>query len=204
MRYDADHKQSTRARIVESAAKVLRRDGIATTGVASLMAEAGLTNGAFYAHFDSKEALVAEAVVAALQETGAVFARKIREAAPGQGLDALVNHYLDPRHVTYPERGCAVAALGPELARRPDATRAFVGQAIDELVAIFADALPAGHRDAMAVARAVFASLVGTIQLARTCDPSLIPVVLEAGAIAARTIGQLPGAESQPAQAKVS
>src|SRR4051794_29126789 len=108
MRYDSGHKQLTRAKMVETAARVLRRDGIAAAGVATLMAEAGLTNGAFYAHFDSKESLVAEAVVAALNETNAAIAQKVQDAAPGCALDAVIEHYLDPRHVAHPERGCAV------------------------------------------------------------------------------------------------
>lgn len=192
MRYDADRKQLTRTKMVDTAARVLRRDGIAAAGVASLMAEAGLTNGAFYAHFESKEALVAEAVVAALAGTRAALARRIAEAAPGLALDAVITHYLDPRHVTHPERGCAVAALGPELARRPESTRAAVDAAIEELVATIAGALPAGHRDAMAVARAIFATLVGTIQLARASRPAVVAQLLDSGAATARQLGRPP------------
>jgi AcrR family transcriptional regulator len=191
MRYEADHKQLTRARMVETAARVLRRDGIAAAGVASLMAEAGLTNGAFYAHFDAKEALVAEAIVTALGETRAVMAERIRNAAPGRSLDAVIDFYLDPRHVTHPERGCAVAALGPELARRPESTRAMVDEAIGEYIATIAGALADGHQNSLAVAGAVFASMVGTIQLARASRPALVPSILTAGAAAARKIGQV-------------
>jgi AcrR family transcriptional regulator len=194
MRYAADQKEQTRARMVETAARVLRRDGIAAAGVATLMAEAGLTNGAFYAHFASKEALVAEAIVAALAESNARFVRAIDEAAPGRELDAVIALYLDQRHVDHPELGCAVAALGPELARRPAETRAAVDAAIGKLVTTIAGALPPGRpaaqRDRLDVARAVFASLAGTIQLARASRPALVPRILRAGAIAARTIGQ--------------
>lgn len=190
MRYEADHKQVTRARVIETAARVLRRDGIAAAGVASLMAEAGLTNGAFYTYFASKEALVAEAVVTALGETRAAMALKIAQAAAGEALDAVIEHYLDPRHVTHPERGCAVAALGPELARRPESTRAVIDAAIDALVTTIADALEPGHPDRIAAARALFGSMVGTIQLARTVRPALVASVLAEGANAARKIGQ--------------
>lgn len=189
MRYAAEHKEATRARIVATAARVLRRDGIAASGVATLMAEAGLTNGAFYAHFESKEALVAEAVVAALTETTARMAGRIAEAAPGRALDAVIGHYLDPRHVDYPEKGCAVAALGMELVRRPDATREAVDAAIDRLVATIASALPDGHADRTATARTVFASLIGTIQLARASRPALTASILADGAVAARRLG---------------
>lgn len=190
MRYQVDHKQVTKARLVETAARVLRRDGIAAAGVATLMAEAGLTNGAFYTYFASKEALVADAVVAALSQTRAALALKIAQAAEGQALDAVIEHYLDPRHVTHPEHGCAVAALGPELARRPESTRAVVDAAIDGLVTTIADALEPGRPDRIAVARAVFASMVGTMQLARTVRPALVAAVLAEGAVAAGRIGQ--------------
>lgn len=190
MRYEADRKQLTRAKIVETAARVLRRDGIAAAGVATLMAEAGLTNGAFYAHFESKEALVAEAIVNALSETTAVMAERIRQAAPGQALDAVIDLYLDPRHVAHPERGCAIAALGPELARRPATTREAVNTAVETLLATIAGALPEQHPDSKEVARALFASMVGTIQLARTSQPDLVPTMLGAGAAAARVICQ--------------
>lgn len=196
MRYEADRKQSTRAKIVETAARVLRRDGIAAAGVATLMAEAGLTNGAFYAHFASKEVLVAEAIVKALGETTAVMAEKIQQATPAHALDAVIALYLDPRHVTHPERGCAIAALGPELARRPKETREAVNTAVDALLATVAGALPAQHPGNKEVARAIFASMVGTIQLARTSEPALVPSILAAGAAAARVIGQFhPGVQ---------
>lgn len=192
MRYDAQHKQLTRTRMVATAARVLRRDGIAASGVATLMAEAGLTNGAFYAHFESKEALVAEAVVAALAETTAVMARRIEAAAPGHALDAVIDHYLDPRHVDHPDKGCAVAALGTELARRPDATREAVDAAIGRLLATIATALPDDHPDRLLAAEAIFASLVGTIQLARASRPALTARILATGAAAARHLASLP------------
>jgi TetR/AcrR family transcriptional repressor of nem operon len=190
MRYDLEHKEQTRTKMVDTAARVLRRDGIAAAGVASLMAEAGFTNGAFYAHFESKEALVAEAVVAALHGTSAAMAQEIEAADPGHGLEAVIAFYLDPRHVAHPEHGCAVAALGAELARRPESTRELVDKAVERLVATIAGALPEGHANRMAAARAVFASLVGTIQLARASRPSLTSSILKAGAAAAYRIGQ--------------
>lgn len=191
MRYAAEHKEATRARMVATAARVLRRDGIAAAGVATLMAEAGLTNGAFYAHFESKEALVAEAVVAALTETTATFASRIEAAGPARALDAVIDHYLDPRHVDHPDKGCAVAALGTELARRPDTTRAAVDAAIGRLVATIATALPPDHPDPLQVAEAIFASLAGTIQLARARSPAHTARILATGAAAARHLAGL-------------
>ena len=167
-----------------TAARVLRRDGIATAGVATLMAEAGLTNGAFYAHLESKEALVAGAVVAALTETTATMARKIEAAAPGGALDAVIDHYLNPRHVDHPEKGCAVAALGTELARRSDTTREAIDGAIGRLVATIALALPDNHPDRLRAAEAMFASMVGAIQLARGSRPAVTARILATGTAA--------------------
>lgn len=186
MRYDLEHKQLTRSRMVETASRVLRRDGIAAAGVATLMAEAGLTNGAFYAHFKSKEALIAEAVVFALNETNAAMADKIRNASAASALDVVLDHYLDPRHVAHPEYGCAVAALGPELARHPEATRRVIDEAIDRLVATISTALPETCLDRKATARTVFGCLVGTIQLARNGSSAMTASILENGAAAIR------------------
>lgn len=193
MRYASGQKELTRQKMVDTAALVLRRDGIAAAGVATLMAEAGLTNGAFYAHFDSKEALVAEAVVAALKETAATLARTVAEADEGHRLDALIDRYLDARHAAHPERGCAVTALGPELARRPPETRAAVGAAIDDLIGVIVSALPPGHPDPLAAGRAVFGCMVGTLQLARVAEPSAQADILRGGAAAARLLGRPAG-----------
>lgn len=187
MRYSTSHKTETRAKILLEASRLIRRDGIEATGVSDLMAAAGLTNGAFYAHFASKEALVSDAVVAALGETQAAIGARIRAAEPAARLDALLSHYLDPKHVAHPEKGCAIAALGPELARRPDTTRAAINTALDELIETVAEALPEGPNQ-LASARAVFATLVGTIQLARNSPESQVAQVLASGRIAARTI----------------
>jgi hypothetical protein len=91
--------------------------------------------------------------------------------------------------VEHPEHGCAVAALGAELARRPASTREAVDAAIDAIIRTIADALPRGHGDRMQTARAIFASLVGTIQLARASRPELVLPILATGASAARTLG---------------
>ena len=89
-RYGKDHKQATRRRIVEAAGRRLKRDGIDGSGVASLMADAGLTNGAFYAHFDSKDDLVATTVADQLRE------QRERYSAPS--LEEIVRGYLSPQH----------------------------------------------------------------------------------------------------------
>src|SRR5947207_6455370 len=119
-RYAKDHKQTTRRRIVEAAGRRLKRDGIDGSGVATLMADAGLTNGAFYAHFDSKEDLVASVVADQLRKQ----CESLSELAPGRdGVEQFVRAYLSVEHRDTPEDGCAAAALLDEIGRCPDATK---------------------------------------------------------------------------------
>src|SRR5262245_5627440 len=139
MRYAAEHKASTRRRIVDGASAALRARGLAGVGVADVMREAGLTHGGFYAHFPSKDDLVAEAVDAAGEQSVRNLRKVVKRAAPGRAFKAIVDAYLSPAHRDRPERGCALAALGPELAREsPSARRAVAGQ-IDGLLDLLAE-----------------------------------------------------------------
>src|SRR5438034_11696144 len=118
-RYGKDHKLATRRRIIEAAGRRLKRDGIDGSGVAALMADAGLTNGAFYAHFESKEDLVASAIANQVREQREAFSAQ----PPGRaGLEQIVRAYLSVEHRDNPEGGCPSAALLDEIGRSPDAT----------------------------------------------------------------------------------
>ena len=119
-RYGTEHKQATRQRIIETASRQLKRDGIDGSGVATLMADAGLTNGAFYAHFPSKENLVATAVAGQLREQR----ESLSAVAPGRaGVKQYVREYLSVQHRDNPADGCPSAALLDEIGRCTDATR---------------------------------------------------------------------------------
>src|SRR5215210_2948319 len=119
-RYGKDQKQATRRRIIEAAGRRLKRDGIEGSGIATLMADAGLTNGAFYAHFASKEDLVANAVAEQLREQRERFS----VLPPGRaGLEQIVRRYLSVEHRDNPEDGCPSAALLDEIGRSTDAIR---------------------------------------------------------------------------------
>ena len=100
-RYGKEHKEATRRRIVEAAGRRFKRDGIDGSGIATLMADAGLTNGAFYAHFDSKDDLVATTVADQLREQRETYWQQ-----PGAGVEQLVREYLSVRHRDDPEHGC--------------------------------------------------------------------------------------------------
>src|SRR6266508_1380213 len=112
VRYRKEHKQATKRRIIETAGRRFKRDGIDGSGIAALMADAGLTNGAFYAHFASKEDLVASVV----QEELRLQSVNLGMLAPGvAGVEQLVRAYLSPEHRDHREAGCPSAALLDEI-----------------------------------------------------------------------------------------
>jgi len=170
MRYAKDHKQAKRQAIVEQAAARFRLDGLAAVGVRKLMTDAGLTHGGFYGHFASREALVAEALRQALTETWTTLRSATMEAAPDQRLHAFVDAYLDIRQCTRPDRGCAGVSLAPEIARESAEVREAFRHGIERIVSLLADQLPASIEVAARQdrARTIFATMMGSLQLART------------------------------------
>ena len=181
-RYEKGHKADTHRRVVEIAARRFRAEGIDAVGVASLMADAGLTHGGFYAHFESKEALVKEAVIAALQSSAA--AQPDDGAATAFDLRAYIEDYLSPAHRDRPATGCALASLAPEVARRPRPTRNAFGKESKRLIGNIAAALPKrGAPDqAVEAAYGLFAQMMGALQLSRVVpDKALSDRLLEIG-----------------------
>ncbi len=185
MRYEKGHRETSRRRIMEVAAERFRADGIAASGLAGIMNEAGLTNGAFYPHFDSKAALVRESVAAALDDR----AKAMHELASAGGLEAVIAAYLSPEHRDNPAGGCALAALLPELARQPADTRALCAKSFETTARQIASALPARIKNPESIAIGVYATLIGALQLARAAKASpLSDRILAAGADAARAL----------------
>lgn len=185
MRYEKGRKDVSRRRIMEVAAAQFRRQGIAAAGLAGIMDEAGLTNGAFYPHFRSKADLVRESLATALDDQ----AEQMRQAVAAGGLEAVLSAYLSADHRDNPETGCAAAALLPELARQPPATRDLFADRLAALVAEFAETLPPQTRDPSAVAVGIYAILIGTLQLARAVpSKAFADHILAAGADAARAV----------------
>src|SRR5690242_21085929 len=116
-------KQATHERIVDAAARAIRRSGYHGTGVADIMKDAGLTHGGFYAHFASREAMLAEAADRAGAEGVAALERVAAAASPKHALESLLRTYLSKAHVEGAETGCAVAALGSEMPRQAPEVR---------------------------------------------------------------------------------
>ena len=164
------HQQS-HERILDAAARAVRRAGVAGVGVAEVMKEAGLTHGGFYAHFESRDALLAEALEhAGLQSNARVRERmRARTDAGKSPLSALVNEYLSGAHMEALELGCPVAAVGSDMQRAEEALRDVSQSRVRGLVALVAETLPSGAPSGTAWTLA--ATLVGAIQLARVLGP---------------------------------
>jgi AcrR family transcriptional regulator len=175
-------KEVTHERIVETAARAIRRSGYNGTSVADIMKEAGLTHGGFYAHFASREAMLAEAADRAGAESVALSARIAATAKPEQALQALIHAYLSKEHVKSVEMGCPIAALGSEMPRQAPEVRRAATRRIKEMIDVVARQLPDwGQPAAHERALVTVATSVGALLLARAVDdPKLSDALLEA------------------------
>ncbi|WP_407112709.1 TetR/AcrR family transcriptional regulator [Bradyrhizobium sp. LMG 9283] len=195
MRYSREHKQETHDRIVKKASVRLREKGAHGIGVADLMKEAGLTHGGFYAHFDSREALVIEAFGYAMDRSMEHWRKLAGEAAPEKRLALIAESYLSTLHRDNPGHGCSIPSLGAEIARESPKTRkAFAGK-LDEMIEMMTDYIPNMPRKAARKqAIATLATMAGTVLLARIAGSSeLSDEVLKAGRDSA-----LDGAKREP------
>jgi TetR/AcrR family transcriptional repressor of nem operon len=159
-------KEETHERIVDAAARAIRRHGYSGVGVAEVMKEVGLTHGGFYAHFDSRDALLVEALERAGRDSflAVKHAAQQRAAKGVSDFRSLVETYLADGHLASMETGCPVAALGSDMPRQSDPVRAASAVRVHRLIAAVRVALPEAPRAAAGV---VAATLVGSLQLAR-------------------------------------
>jgi AcrR family transcriptional regulator len=180
MRYEKGHKDTTHSHLLEVAARRFRKHGIAASGLAGIMSEAGLTNGAFYAHFSSKREMVEKCIERATDDQWQQFEKEI---ASGRLLD-LIRAYLSEEHRDHPASGCPSAALLPEISRQEPATRHVYTESVKRLLKIVEPQLwnmPRGPK-AREIAIATMGLLIGTLQMARAVDdPSFSKEVLAAG-----------------------
>jgi TetR/AcrR family transcriptional regulator, transcriptional repressor for nem operon len=164
-------KDETRERILRAAARAIRKHGYEGVGVADVMKEAGLTHGGFYAHFKSRDALLAAAADQAGAESIEYLTRAVAGAKPGQELMALVDTYLSDGHIAAPEQGCAIAAAGTEVPRQEAEVRRVASRRIKDIIGLIERQSPEwGKRAAHDKAMAIAATLVGTVVLARAVD----------------------------------
>jgi TetR/AcrR family transcriptional repressor of nem operon len=168
MRYSKEHKLETHARIVKKASVRLREKGAHGIGVADLMKDAGLTHGGFYAHFDSREALVIEAFAYAMDRSTDRW-RKLAEQTPlDKRFATIVDSYLTPVHRDDPGHGCAIPALSAEIAREGPKTRKAFAAKLDQMIDMIAEQIPdVPRKTARKQAMASLATMMGTLVLAR-------------------------------------
>ena len=168
MRYSKEHKQETHARIVKKASVRLREKGAHGIGVADLMKEAGLTHGGFYAHFDSREALVIEAFAYAMDRSNERWRKVAEQTPPEKRLATIVETYLTPVHRDDPGHGCAVPTLGAEIARESPKTRKAFAAKLEQMIEMMADQiLDVPRKSARKQAMAALATMMGTLVLSR-------------------------------------
>ena len=181
MRYGAEHKQRTRERELRAAARAIRADGPHRIGVAGVMAEAGLTHGGFYAHFRSKDELIAAAI-------GQMFAdgrEALQQGGDGRGpraaLTAYVDFYLSPAHRDTRTAGCPLPFLAADAPRLTSGARDRYSRGVAGLTRMLAGLLNAlGHTDSEAAASSMLAEMVGALSLARAvADPQESDLILE-------------------------
>ena len=164
-------KEATHQRIVEAAARAIRRSGYGGTGLADIMKEAGLTHGGFYVHFASREAMLAEAADRAGAEAVDASQRIAATAPPPQALEALLQAYLSKQHIEGIETGCPIAALGSEMPRQAPEVRRAATRRIKEMIDVVARQSPDwGRPGAHERALVTVATAVGTLLLARAVD----------------------------------
>ena len=168
MRYSREHKQETHARIVRKASVRLREKGAHGVGVADLMKEAGLTHGGFYAHFDSREALVIEAFAYAMDRSMERWKKTFEQIPPDKRLAMIVDSYLTPIHRDDPGHGCAVPTLGAEIARESPKTRKAFAAKLEQMIDMMAEQMSdASGKTARKRAAATLATMMGTLVLSR-------------------------------------
>jgi TetR/AcrR family transcriptional repressor of nem operon len=168
MRYSREHKLETHARIVKRASVRLREKGAHGIGVADLMKDAGLTHGGFYAHFDSREALVIEAFAHAMDRATERWRKTAETTPPDRRLATIVDGYLSTAHRDDPGHGCAVPTLAAEIARESPKTRKAFAAKLEEMIDMLAEQVPAASpKAARKQAMSVIATMMGTLVMAR-------------------------------------
>ena len=180
----SSRKEATHERIVKTAARAIRRSGYGGAGVAEIMKEAGLTHGGFYAHFKSREAMLAEAGDRAGAETVATMERVAAAAPPEKALQAILRTYLSKAHFDAVETGCAVAALGSEMPRQSPQVRRAATRRIKEMIDLVGRHSPEwGQPGAHERALVTVSTVVGALVLARAVDDSKLSDALREAAL---------------------
>ena len=175
MRMSQAEKDKSHARIVDSAARLLRERGVDGASVGDVMKDAGLTHGGFYKHFANKDALVESALDAAF----ATFTAMLTSDQPDPAA-AFRELYLSDKHVQNPGRGCPVAAIGQDVARGPEQLKVAFGRGVNEIVGAIAETMDGSPEVRRVAAIQQFSMLVGAVVIARASDRDTADDVLSA------------------------
>jgi TetR/AcrR family transcriptional repressor of nem operon len=180
VRYSNEHKAETRQRVLKEAAREIRAKGPDGVAVAGVMARAGLTHGGFYAHFESKEAMIAEAIGTMFDDARGRSDAIEQTDDPRIALRAYIDFYLSPAHRDRRDQGCPLPTLSGDLARTGDAQRERFGQGVEALTMRLAKALGGiGVYDPHAEGSAMLAQMVGAVALSRAvADPAQSDAIL--------------------------
>jgi TetR/AcrR family transcriptional repressor of nem operon len=173
MRYSPEHKAQNHENILSVAARSFREHGGDSSGIGTVMKKVGLAKGGFYRHFESKDDLFVEAVARAFEEMGRGMVDAAKSAPKGQALRAMIERYLSVRHANSPGTGCVLAALAPELARKPLSVRKRIEASLDAYRERLLPFIPGQTREEkLAKCRLLFSSMAGVLMMARiTSDP---------------------------------
>ena len=168
MRYSVEHKAQNHEHILSVAARSFREHGGDSSGIGTVMKKVGLTKGGFYRHFKSKDDLFVEAVARAFDEMGDGMVEIAKSAPEGQALRAMIEYYLSARHANSPGMGCVVAAVGPELARKPLSVRKRIEASLDAYRERLLPFVPGKTREEkLTKCRLLFSSMAGVLMMAR-------------------------------------
>ncbi|HCW98403.1 MAG: TetR/AcrR family transcriptional regulator [Pantoea sp.] len=173
------HKARTRQRILDEAARVMRECGTESIGVASLMKRVGLTHGGFYAHFDSREALVQAVIAEMFTDSTQRMQPLWQQPDPAERLNTLIDYYLSETHRDSPAEGCPMPALVSEVGHLPDEAKAIFTQGVASMLKRLSELLTElGLRDAEALASSLLAEMVGALALARACPDKALSATM--------------------------
>jgi len=180
MRVSQDEMEKSHERILRGAARLLRQRGIESTSVNDVMGEAGMKNGGFYRHFDSKEALVDAALQSAFDQIVSFMETRFHQQEPPALLAGFRAQYLSERHVGHPGEGCPVAALSGDIARASNHLKESFSAGLNRTLAVLSSAMPGSKSQKRNRAIREFALAVGAVVIARACEPQTKRAVLDA------------------------
>ncbi|MFS0838923.1 TetR/AcrR family transcriptional regulator [Paenibacillus sp. 1P03SA] len=185
MPYPKGHKTKVRNKIIESAAQAFRAKGIHDVSVPFIMKGAGLTHGGFYAHFDNKEQLVAEACRYAITDTIALLQKAADQEKQNPKINTVIDYYLSSYHRDKTDTGCMIPALSAEISRSSEEVRQIFTREVERMIAFISNL---AEMD-LSKGRALFSTMVGSLILARTVnDAELSDNLLSAGKQAAKEL----------------